>query len=159
MVESSVSHSSEQSKPSFTQKKKKTHQQPPLKQQYDLIQYIFFLSLDFCLSFFAGLYEFQWQWCLCHPVPPDLCVQSHHLPAGAQPQRQVHLRGFLRQEVPTWVLCSLPCCLPSPVLHGKLHLHFGSLKNSETIRDECRAQDLLSPHMCLQQACNNSGDN
>lgn len=58
-------------------------------------------SVFFCHPCFAGLYEFQWQWCLCDTVPPDLCVQPHHLPAGAQPQCQVHLRGFLCQEVPT----------------------------------------------------------
>lgn len=57
MVESSVSHSSlhsksEQSRPSFTQKKKNQHQNNLLKQLCDLIQYFFVsLVLQACMNF------------------------------------------------------------------------------------------------------------
>lgn len=47
----------------------------------------------------TGLHQFQRQRRMRDPVPPAVCVQPHIVPAGAQPQSQVHLRSVLCQEM------------------------------------------------------------
>lgn len=49
----------------------------------------------------AGLHQFQRQRSVRDPVPSAVRLQPNLLPAGAQPQGQVHLRRLLRQEMPT----------------------------------------------------------
>lgn len=47
----------------------------------------------------AGLHQFQRQRSMRDPVPSAVCVQPHVLPAGAQPQSQVHLWSLLCEEM------------------------------------------------------------
>ena len=54
-------------------------------------------ACNVCIS--TGVHQLQRQRGVCDPVPPALPLQPHHLPAGAQPWGQVHVRGLLCKEV------------------------------------------------------------